>query len=103
MYRQGDVLLILIDKKAVTDGAVIPRSRGRIILAHGEQTGHAHAVSDPHAMLLQTGSGRQLIVREQPVDLEHEEHKPIALRPGIYEVRSQRQYAGRYRTAGCGD
>ena len=42
-YRQGDVLVIRVDD--VPSSAVsVPRDAGRLVLAYGEVTGHAHAV-----------------------------------------------------------
>src|SRR5262245_29451672 len=54
LIRQGDVLLIPVDPELV-DGAapanrrVQERVAGRVVLAEGEATGHAHAILDGHA------------------------------------------------------
>lgn len=42
IYRQGDVLVRRIAKKRPTGTAVM--DEGRVILAYGEVTGHAHEV-----------------------------------------------------------
>jgi hypothetical protein len=96
MYRQGDVLIVAIDESQVPDGLVsAPRDRGgRLILARGEATGHAHVA---------TGEGLTLLCL--PDDLEamflqvrvygrvtHEEHAPISLPKGYYRVVRQREY-----------
>lgn len=52
MFRQGDVLIVPLGEDAVPDHAVgavsEPRDgRGRLVLALGEVTGHAHAVVGP--------------------------------------------------------
>ena len=52
MYRQGDVLIVALAEGAVPeyalDAASEPRDgRGRLVLALGEVTGHAHAVAGP--------------------------------------------------------
>jgi len=49
--RQGDVLLRRVEHipENVTP---VPRENGRIILAHGEATGHAHAILDEAAELV---------------------------------------------------
>ena len=47
MYRQGDVLLAPIPALPV-DAVSVPR-KGRIVLAEGEATGHAHAIAEPDA------------------------------------------------------
>ena len=44
-YRQGDVLILRVN--SVPDGLKVePRDNGRVILAYGEVTGHAHAIAD---------------------------------------------------------
>lgn len=43
--RQGDVALVLVTK--LPEGCTeVPNDRGRIVLAYGEVTGHAHAIAD---------------------------------------------------------
>jgi hypothetical protein len=42
MARQGDVLVASIDEVPAKTSAV-PKEAGRVVLAHGEATGHAHA------------------------------------------------------------
>ena len=43
--RQGDVLILPVDK--LPDGCTeVPNDKGRIVLAYGEVTGHAHAIAD---------------------------------------------------------
>lgn len=48
IFRQGDVCLIRVEDADF--GNEIPRdTRGRIVLAHGEVTGHAHAIHNNSA------------------------------------------------------
>ena len=43
--RQGDVLLVPV--ASLPAGCVeVPNDKGRIVLAYGEVTGHAHAIAD---------------------------------------------------------
>ena len=51
LYRQGDVLLRAID--AIPDSATftVERDAGRIVLAYGEVTGHAHAIVAPEGRI----------------------------------------------------
>lgn len=91
MYRQGDVLLIPARLRRKFRLQEIPRENGRIVLAHGEATGHAHAIADPSALFFAEGDRRVLIVKK-PVQLTHEEHAPIMLPGGTYEVRRQTEY-----------
>ena len=100
--RQGDVFI----EAAATlpEGAVeVPRDgRGRVILALGEQTGHAHAIADRAATLYAVPGqpDRWLVIRPSgttvdggSVVLGHEEHARIVLEPAIYRVRHQREYS----------
>lgn len=46
--RQGDVLLTPVS--SLPAGCTeVPHDKGRIVLAYGEVTGHAHAIADYHA------------------------------------------------------
>ncbi len=49
MYRQGDILIMPVPEASVPPGLVAePRDpKGRIVLALGEATGHAHALHGP--------------------------------------------------------
>jgi hypothetical protein len=88
--RQGDVLLVPVDE--VPDSArPLARSGGRVVLAEGEVTGHAHAIRSSAATLLGAGDERYLRVAA-PVTLDHEEHAPIDVAPATYRVVIQREY-----------
>ena len=88
--RQGDVLLVPVGE--VPDGArLLPRTGGRVVLAEGEDTGHAHAIRAAGATLVAAGDERYLRVAT-PVTLDHEEHAPIEVIPGTYRVVIQREY-----------
>lgn len=94
MIRQGDVLLIPTseDAEGYTE---IQRVNGRIVLAEGEATGHAHAIYDRGATLFQNKGNiddRILTVKDNVCFLRHEEHSKHALDPGNYRVVLQREY-----------
>lgn len=98
-YRQGDVLIIPIELASghiPTDAKPIPRENGRLVLAHGEVTGHAHVVDSDEALFLGADldemADRFLRVTEE-CQVVHDEHDPITLPPGDYVVRRQREYA----------
>jgi len=63
----------------------------RIVLAYGEVTGHAHAVSVMQAQMYADGDVATLWFMRQR-DLVHEEHSTIHLPPGVYRVVQQREY-----------
>ena len=89
--RQGDVLLV--PAEAVPDGArLVRRDAGRVVLAYGEVTGHAHAIRSTATRLVEAG-GERYLVTSDTVTLEHEEHGPISVAPGTYRVVIQREYA----------
>ena len=94
LIRQGDVLLIPVDL-GLLEGMPV-QARGRVILAHGEATGHAHRIVDPAVELRATRWTRYLVVTgDRPVTLQHEEHDPLPVPPGAWEVRRQREYTPR--------
>ena len=63
-----------------------------LILAGGEATGHRHQITLGKAELTQDGDKRFLEVLSEEATLSHEEHKPIMLERGVYEVTLQREY-----------
>jgi hypothetical protein len=130
MMRQGDVGLQQINTLPAGLKEV-PLDKGRVILAYGEVTGHAHAI-DPawesagaavqesydaarvpaldaarateiaeatiaraktKARLLEAPDGTRFLEVVEPVALRHEEHAPIDLAPGVYQVIQQREYS----------
>ena len=97
-YRQGDVLIRRIDPVPDADRSKlkpVARERGRIVLAHGEVTGHAHAIPARGAKLFtreEAGGATILEISQALADLQHEEHATIPLRRGTYEIRRQREY-----------
>jgi len=95
MYRQGDVLIIPVGSipEAVEP---VEREQGRVILAHGEVTGHAHAIKDKRAALFRDpklAAIFMLVTGDEPVALEHDEHDTISVPPGNYRIIRQREYA----------
>ncbi len=93
MYRQGDVLLVLTDAEPA--GPEVPRDRlGRIVLAYGEATGHAHAIEHRDAVLHGTDLEERFleVLAQGGVTLTHEEHAPIDLPCGTYRVIRQREW-----------
>jgi hypothetical protein len=106
LLRQGDVLLVPV--RGVPSGGEVrqvERVGGRLVLAEGEATGHAHAVVEEEVRLvthrraersrsgLQWWESRRFLVVAETAQLVHEEHDAIAIPAGTYEVRRQREYA----------
>ena len=96
MIRQGDVLLVPVDE--IPAGVrPVARADGRLVLATGEATGHAHAVLDAGAHLLENDVDERFlqVLEEGGVTLTHEEHAAVRVPPGDYRVRRQREYVPR--------
>lgn len=97
MYRQGDVLLRRVD--AIPAAAAAEKTdNGRVVLAYGEVTGHAHAIAESEAQSFSMPAAagvvqRFLAVASSGATLRHEEHSAIELPPGIYEIVQQREYS----------
>ena len=109
--RQGDVQLQQV--LVLPAGCVPIHAEGnRIVLAHGEVTGHAHAIYDhllssevageiadaaiaraqAKARLWKSPSGDRYLEVLEPVTLRHEEHTFHNLMPGIYHLPVQVEY-----------
>ena len=109
--RQGDVQLQPV-AKLPADCTEIPNDKGRIVLAYGEVTGHAHAIADhiarrdmnpvaaaeiaeaaiARAKLWRAPNGERYLEVKEPVTLRHEEHTAHTLNPGIYKLPTQVEY-----------
>jgi len=98
LKRQGDVLFIRRDK--LPAGASRKRPDGAV--AYGESTGHSHRLADLEtAEVLEIGEGIFVRVSGEGVSIAgdpgatfvHEEHGPVSLSPGNYEIRIQREYS----------
>ncbi len=93
-FRQGDILIERIEALPERCEPVQPDD-GRLVVAYGEATGHAHAVLG-RADLYETEEGRRFLrVLEDGGVLTHEEHAPIVLPAGTYRVERQREYRPR--------
>lgn len=102
--RQGDVLLIPVTALPA-NCALVPLDKGRIVLAYGEVTGHAHAISDhqrageiaeaaiARARLFVAPNGDRFLEVRETVTLLHEEHREHVLAPGIYKIPQQVEYS----------
>jgi hypothetical protein len=98
LVRQGDVLLVPVEELPVGCEPAGSLAR-RQVLAEGEATGHAHVVVGGSRLVELrerrgwiAGVTRRYLVVEGPSSLVHEEHRPIELATGVYEVRRQREY-----------
>ncbi|HEX3049816.1 MAG TPA: hypothetical protein VHP83_04110 [Aggregatilineaceae bacterium] len=95
MYRQGDVLIVPVDE--IPEGSLVGEAGERIVLAAGEATGHAHTITSDqvtvwHRIQHDNNEAQIFLQVMTPVDVEHQEHAPITLPPGLYRVVRQREY-----------
>lgn len=87
-YQQGDVLLIRTDEAWIRN---LPSKHSPIIQL-GEATGHAHRIDGPKYMQYENMAGDRYLKLGKAAVLRHEEHKPIKLLKGVYEIRIVREY-----------
>jgi hypothetical protein len=94
MFRQGDVLFV--PRSDVELGKRLqPEADGSLVMAHGELTGHAHRIKKEFVAEAWTGNGggvAALKVGPGGATVTHEEHKPVNLPEGTYEVRHQTEF-----------
>ncbi|MHA1732518.1 MAG: hypothetical protein ACTSU5_11275 [Promethearchaeota archaeon] len=87
MYRQGDVLLRKVD-----DIPKYLRHQPKTnVLVEGEVTGHAHRALNCDLFGF-TEFEISFLKAKEGAKLVHEEHGPIDLEPGCYEVVRQMEY-----------
>lgn len=99
-YRQGDVLLVRDDDAAI-DGETVNRDRGHVVLAYGEQTGHAHAIASKAATLFTIANvAYRVLELKEAAKLKHGkigalrgDHETITLPAGRYRVIRQREFS----------
>lgn len=79
--RQGDVLIHPV--KAIPAGVKpLALESGRVILAHGEVTGHHHSFAgDGATALLEAPTGQRFLSATEERSWEHQEHAPIPVAP----------------------
>lgn len=96
MIRQGDVYFIPVAK--IPAGG---KKRENGTAAYGEVTGHSHRLDQASAAIaevIECGDGLFLRVSDEGIAIDgatfiHEEHGPVTLPPGNYEIRIQREYS----------
>ncbi len=93
--RQGDVFVERIDE-IPGDATPYKKDGGRWIAAHGEVTGHAHAIADRKGLKMFTrGTGVDEVLylaTSSATEMTHEEHDVMPIAPGQFRVRRQREY-----------
>ena len=85
VYQQGDVVLIKIEK------APLGNKKTNNVIQEGEHTGHAHRITQGRAYILQTQELMYVRAEAGGATITHEEHLPVTIEEGDYEVRIVRQ------------
>lgn len=97
--RQGDVLVVAVAGLPAGAEPVVNTEKNRVVLAHGELTGHAHAVDDQGVVEFNHARAKGIVDRFLQVQsrkaLGHEEHTRLPVMPGVHKVVQQREYAQR--------
>jgi hypothetical protein len=85
--QQGDVLLALVSKLPANCKKIAKDNRG-VVLAEGEHTGHYHGIEEDAVCLMEAPDGTRFLVNEGelPVTINHQEHKPVTVDPGIWAI-----------------
>jgi hypothetical protein len=83
--QQGDVIIAKVDK-----------IKGKLLnhktLAKGEKTGHHHTITEGEAELYEENGVLFLRVNSENATLTHQEHKPIVIDKGDYEIGIVQEY-----------
>jgi len=85
LYQQGDVLIESVER-IPAEAREVKHNNGRLILAAGEATGHAHAITALGAMLLQKDNDLFVTTKEE-TEVVHEEHGTVVLPAGDFKIR----------------
>ena len=90
--QQGDVLLKKIE--SLPNGATkIKKDPRGVVLAEGEATGHFHGIQE-NGVHLYKQNGEIFLVNEsgKPVSIQHQEHKPVTVDPGVWQIGIVKEY-----------
>ena len=89
-YGHGDVTLKKVDIEL--KGAIAEKpNKGRWEIALGETHGHCHTISESEAVVYNK-DGKRYVLTRNGFTITHEEHKPITVPPGIYEIGIVREF-----------
>lgn len=83
--QQGDVIIAKVD-------SVKGKKLNHLTLAQGEKTGHHHTITEGEAELYEENGVLYLHVESENATLSHQEHKPIVIEKGNYEIGIVQEY-----------
>jgi hypothetical protein len=72
--RQGDVLIVAAPHISgkIPNAKEEPREDGRVVLAHGEATGHAHVIDAPDAVIVVDEREQRFLRMMSPGPVRHD-------------------------------
>jgi len=93
LYQQGDVLIQTVETIPKNAQKLAP-DQHRNTLAEGEVTGHAHRVAGVVDMFRRDGApaGEVFMSAPKRITIQHEEHKALTLKAGMYRASRVREY-----------
>ena len=87
IFRNGDLLIKELD--------AFPKGLKKInsnVLAFGEVTGHRHELIGS-CQVMENKEGKKFFKVDEEAELIHQEHKPIKIEAGVFEVLIEREYS----------
>jgi hypothetical protein len=85
VWQQGDVVLLQIAK--APEGT----KKNNNVIQEGEHTGHAHRITGGVGNIFTVGEQMYVKAGKEGATITHEEHLPVTIEEGDYEVRIVRQ------------
>ena len=87
IYRHGDVLLRQIN--VLPEGL---KKTNATTVALGEVTGHSHRFNSGLVTVFEDIKKQKYVAVEEETTLIHEEHKPIQVMKGLFQVVMEKEY-----------
>ena len=85
LIQQGDVLIKKVN-------GIKGKKLNHLTLAVGEATGHHHTITEGDAELYELDGVLYLRVNSEEATLTHQEHKPVVIPRGEYEIGIVEEY-----------
>lgn len=107
IVRQGDVTLVRVSDESVPRWAEKLERDGKLVVEHGESSGHGHRIAEKHTAGFRAETaeqaamagldvvlvgGARAIMRHEYADGRHAEHESVTLRSGVWERAVQVEY-----------
>ena len=88
--QHGDVLIKEVSS-IPAEAIPVPKRNGKLVIAEGEMTGHHHVIMETGAKLFNL-NGELYLEVTQPVIITHDEHKPLPIPAGKYQIGRVQEY-----------